>query len=692
MEQKLFYKLCKLWKRYKYLLGVLLSLFVLGIISLGSFYHEDIFNTFEKKTLDYRFRWLTNPKEARNDIVIIDIDEETIKNMEGLYGRWPWTREVHGDVLKYLKGAKAIIFDVLFTETSRALVSKEEVEEAVLKVDEVMRSEIPQKPEAVKGIINSFYHDYDKLLAERCVRAGNVYLSAIFQPGEEEKIEGNWINKFALPIKFTPGLKTIKGFDSVTSPLPILCDAVKGVGHINMIPDDDGPVRRTYTLINFNNRLYPSLSLAAAMDLLKVKEVEVIPGKWIVLDKKIKIPINEDGTMFINYKGGFKTYRYYPYYLLFASNYLIEQEQKPIIDPEIFKDKIVLIGSTAAGLMDLRVNPFSSIYPGVEMHANIIDNILSNSFLQRPPFYVNLLIMVFLSLLIGLFVPKLTPFGGAIFALEILSIHLLAAIYLFNSNRLWLEIFLPELNIMGSYLVILVYRYMTVEQQRKKTKEAFQHFVNATVVDEILKDPEKLRLWGEEKELTVLFSDIRGFTTFAENLPPTEVVFLLNEYLQVMTDVVFKYDGTLDKYVGDEIMAFYGAPLEGQTDHAERACRTALEMMLRLHQLNELRVKDNRPAFEIGIGINTGKMVVGNIGSDLKKDYTIIGDNVNLGARLEGTNKKFKTNIIISEFTYERVKDKVEVRELGSETVKGKQKPVKIYELLGMKEVGTVHF
>lgn len=668
-----------------------MSLFVLGIILLSSFCFKDISATFEKKTLDYRFRWLTNPKEARDDIVIIDIDEETIKNMEGLYGRWPWTREVHGDVIKYLKDAKAIALDVLFTETSRALVSKWQIESAVIKVDEIMDSELPQKSEILKDVINSFYHDYDRLLAQRCVISGNIYLSNIFQSGGEEMQE-NWINRFALPIKFTHNLRAIKRFDSVTSPLPLLCDAVKGVGHINMIPDDDGPVRRAYTLINFNDKFYPSLSLAVAMDVLKVKEIEVIPrgntpDKWLSLDKKIKIPINEDGTMFINYKGGIKTYKYYPYYLLFASNYLIEQGQEPLIDPEIFKDKIVLIGSTAAGLMDLRVNPFSSIYPGVEMHANIIDNILSNSFLQRPPFYVNLIVMLFLSILIGLFIPKLKPFAGAIFTLEILTLYLLVPIYLFNYERIWLDIFQPGLNIMGSYLVILVYRFMTVEQERKKTKEAFQHFVNATVVDEILKDPEKLKLWGEEKELTVLFSDIRGFTTFAENLPPTVVVSLLNEYLQIMTDVVFKYDGTLDKYVGDEIMAFYGVPLEGQTDHAQRACQTALEMMRRLHQLNELRIKNNQPPFDIGIGINTGKMVVGNIGSDLKKDYTIIGDNVNLGARLEGTNKKYNTNIIISEFTYEKVKDKVEVRELGAETVKGKQKSVRIYELLGMKEV-----
>lgn len=684
MTHKLFF--LYLWKRYKYLVGGILSLCVLSFILLSSLWFKEIFNTFEKKTLDYRFRFLTDPNEARKDIVIVDIDEESINQMETLYGRWPWTRQVHSKLIKYLKEAKAIVFDVLFTEKSMPVVRKEDVKNAIIKIEEIMQQDLPQKSDKLKEIINSFYQDYDALLAESASISGNVYLANIFQSKEEEEIDYEYPDRFAANIKFTPLLNTITRFDGITLPLSLLCNAVKGVGHINMIPDDDGTVRRAYTLINFNNKFYPSLSLRVAMDLLNVRNIEVIPGDGIYLDKKLKIPINKDGTMFINYLGGIRTYKYYPYYLLFASQYLIEEGSQPIIDPKVFKDKIVLIGSTAAGLMDLRVNPFSSVYPGVEICANIIDNILSNSFLYIPHFYINLLVMLFLSLIIGLLIPKLTPVGGAIFALEILILYLLVSIHLFASNRIWLEIFRPGVNIITSYLFILIYRYIIVEKERKRTKEAFQHFVNARVVEEILKDPEKLKLWGEEKELTVLFADIRGFTTLAESLPPKEVVSLLNEYLQRMTQVVFKYDGTLDKYVGDEIMAFYGAPLDGQTDHAERACRTAINMMEELHRLNEDRIKNHKPTFNIGIGINTGKMVVGNIGSDLKKDYTIIGDNVNLGARLEGVNKKFKTNIIISEFTYQKVKDKVNVRELGYETVKGKQKSVKIYELLGMKE------
>ncbi|MEW6608094.1 MAG: adenylate/guanylate cyclase domain-containing protein [bacterium] len=683
--QRLFYKL---WKRYKYLLGVGLSLVVLGLILFISLPFEDIFNTFERKTLDYRFRLLSDPKEARSDIVIIDIDEESIRQMEDLYGRWPWTREVHSGLIKYLSQAKAVVFDVLFTETSKSMVEKEDVNQAIMEIDELIQT---NKANRIKEIINSFYQDYDRILAESARETENVYLADIFQSkadeGEVDYVSCDWINKFAVPLEFNPDFKAIKRFDGVTPPLPLLCKAVKGVGHINMIPDEDGPVRRAYTLINFNKRFYPSLSLAVTMNLLDVQKIKLVPGDGIYLDKKVKIPINEDGTMFINYKGGIKTYKYYSYYLLFASHCLIEEGMKPIIEPEVFKDKIILIGSTAAGLMDLRVTPFSSIYPGVEIHANIIDNILSRSFLQVPSFAVNLIIMIFLSVLIGLVIPKLKPFWGAIFTLEILILYLLGAIYLFNLHCIWIEIFRPGLIIVMSYFIILISQYIIVENLRKRIKEAFQHFVNATVVEEIIKDPEKLKLWGEEKELTVLFSDIRDFTTLSESLPPKDVVFLLNEYLQRMTEIVFKYDGTLDKYVGDEIMAFYGAPLEGQIDHAERACRTAIDMMNELHKLNEERIKKGQPTFNIGIGINTGKMVVGNMGSELKKDYTIIGDNVNLGARLEGINKKFHTNIIISEFTYQQVKDKVKVKELGKETVKGKQNAVKIYELLALKEL-----
>ena len=238
---------------------------------------------------------------------------------------------------------------------------------------------------------------------------------------------------------------------------------------------------------------------------------------------------------------------------------------------------------------------------------------------------------------------------------------------------------------MTIYLGITVYRYMTEEKEKKKIRGAFQYYLTSSVINEMLKDPSKLKLGGDKKNLTVLFSDIRGFTTISENMTPEDLVHLFNEYLTAMTDIVFKYDGLLDKYMGDAIMAVFGAPLD-QPDHALRACSTALDMMEELKKLQKKWADEGRPVLDIGIGISSGDMVVGNMGSQMRFDYTVMGDSVNLGSSLEGINKEYGTNIVISEYTYAAVKDALFCRELDSVRVKGKKLPVKIYELLGEKK------
>jgi adenylate cyclase len=238
------------------------------------------------------------------------------------------------------------------------------------------------------------------------------------------------------------------------------------------------------------------------------------------------------------------------------------------------------------------------------------------------------------------------------------------------------------------YTALTIYRYLTEERERKKIRGAFSHYVSSSVVNEVLKNPEKLKLGGDMKELTVLFSDIRGFTTISEGLSPEEVHRLINEYLTAMTDIVFKHGGTLDKYMGDAIMAIYGAPVD-QPDHAQKACDTALEMMQALSGLNAGWAKEGRPVIDIGIGINTGMMMVGNMGSEQRFEYTVLGDAVNLGSRLEGANKSYKTHILISEFTYDKVKNGFLCMEIDCVRVKGKTRPAKIYQLMGTKEASA---
>jgi adenylate cyclase len=330
------------------------------------------------------------------------------------------------------------------------------------------------------------------------------------------------------------------------------------------------------------------------------------------------------------------------------------------------------------------VTPFSSVYPGVEIHATVIDNVLRQNFLQRTAWtsLVDFLTIIGLGFIVGLVLPRFSAVRGILFSGAVLAGFVVVNTLLFTKLNLWFNLVYPLLSVLAVYVGVTLYRYITEEREKQKIRGAFQYYLTASVINEMLKDPTKLKLGGDKKKLTVLFSDIRGFTTISEKLSPEDLVHLLNEYLTSMTDLVFKYEGLLDKYMGDAIMAVWGAPLD-QPDHAERACRTALEMLAELRKLQAKWTAEGRPPMDIGVGINTGDMVVGNMGSQMRFDYTVMGDSVNLGSRLEGINKEYGTNIVISEFTYEAVKDSLFCRELDSVRVKGKKLPVKIYELLG---------
>jgi adenylate cyclase len=285
----------------------------------------------------------------------------------------------------------------------------------------------------------------------------------------------------------------------------------------------------------------------------------------------------------------------------------------------------------------------------------------------------------------GLIIPRMRAVSGAFVAFIIVIAFICVNLFAFFHFNIWLTLVYPVLTMITIYLGITLYHYIKEEREKKKIRGAFQYYLTASVINEMLKDPTKLKLGGDKKDLSVLFSDIRGFTTISEKLTPEELVGLLNEYLTAMTNIVFKYDGLLDKYMGDAIMAVFGAPLD-QPDHARRACLTALEMMEELHNLQKKWEAEERPILNIGIGINTGDMVVGNMGSEMRFDYTVMGDMVNLGSRLEGINKEYGSNIIISEFTHNVVQDSMSCRELDWVRVKGKNKPVKIFELLGEKK------
>jgi adenylate cyclase len=350
----------------------------------------------------------------------------------------------------------------------------------------------------------------------------------------------------------------------------------------------------------------------------------------------------------------------------------------------VLKDKIVLVGATAVGIYDLRVTPFSSVCPGVEVHATVMDNLLRGKFLRPLPFAlpVGLVILLVLGVFMSLILPRLSAAWGFLFTLFLLEGYIAANYLLFRSG--WqTELFYPMAEVVLVYLGITVHRFLSEERERARIRQAFESYVAPAVVHDILKHPERLRLGGERREITILFSDIRGFTTMSEELAPEALVKLLHDFLNPMSNIIINQGGTIDKYMGDAIMALFGAPLE-QPGHALQACRAALEMVATLHRLNEEWKALGRPPLAVGVGVNTGVVAVGNMGSDRLFDYTAVGDNVNLASRLEGLNKYYKTSVLISQATAEALNGGgLIIRDVDRVKVKGKVQAAGIFEVMG---------
>jgi adenylate cyclase len=447
------------------------------------------------------------------------------------------------------------------------------------------------------------------------------------------------------------------------------------LAHINMNPDIDGTLRWEMLAIKFRDDYYAPIGLQAA------RLYRGIPPEQMVLDFGGGVQLGDDyistdtfGRMLINYRGPNNTFPMYS----------ISDILDRTLPAGMFKDKIVLIGATAIGIYDLRVTPYSTNMAGIEKHASVVDNLLRGDFLYQAMDLDVPLIFAF-SLILGLLVPRFGAQAGVAFFLVLLSGYSVFVHYLFIAKGVWFSYVYPASSIFFCYTSQTAYRFFTEERRAKEIRTMFSSYVSKRIVDELIRDPSKMRLGGDRKELTVLFSDIRGFTTFSEKYRAEEVVSQLNEYLGAMTHIVFDHEGTLDKFVGDAVMAFWGAPLD-QEDHAIRGVRCALDMMKKLRELQKKWESEGKHVIDIGIGINTGEMIVGNMGAQGKKmDFTVIGDNVNLAARVEGLTRKFDSHIIITEYTYARVKDSVDAKELEAVTVKGKERPVVMYNVLGMK-------
>ncbi len=673
------------WKALFTVSPIKISLFVI-LLSLTLFFMDVRFLRFmELKALDLRML-SRGAVPSCGKVVIAVIDEKSLSEL----GRWPWPRTTIARLVDALRGygAKAIGFDIVFAESENNAGLKDlerikrELDQAgvnALKLNEIFSGK--KNPD-----------DPDAQLAASIRRAQNVTLGYFFHTSSKDvshlsereiaaKAENISSSRYSM-VK-SQGMPDEAAFVhayGVASNLPELSEAAENSGYFNAFPDIDGSIRWSPLLIKFQDNYYSSLALSLLLQYLDWPMLSVNMAEFGVESIRIddlRIPTDESGRLLINYLGPAKTFPHYSIGDIISGR----------LAPELFKDKIVIVGATATGIYDLRVTPFGAVYPGVEIHATVIDNILRRNFLVQSGWtsFLDACFIILLGLLMGTVIPRLKALQGVLVGLIILETFIGANVVIFTRYKIWFNLVYPVMTILLVYLGITVYRYVTEEREKKKVRGAFQRYLNESVVNEILKDPAKLKLGGDKKNLTVLFSDIRGFTTISEVLPPEALVRLLNEYLTAMTEIVFKYDGLLDKYIGDAVMAVFGAPLE-QPDHALRACNTALDMMNRLKELQKKWEADGWPMVDIGIGVNSGDMVAGNMGSEMRFDYTVMGDSVNLGSRLEGINKEYGTNIVISQFTHEAVRDLLCCRELDSVRVKGKKQPIKIYELLGRRE------
>jgi len=654
-------------------IGAVLLLAVLGLYLAGN----SLLDVVELKTYDLRLRVHPAPA-AETSVAIAAIDEKSLAS----FGRWPWSRATMARLVERLDalGARVIAFDVFFSETeNRALL------EQIERLEREQGYNSASSPYArMKRVLAA-----DSSFAQAITQSRRVVLPMVFLMSEDEaRFQNAADRRQALATVEPQAVKMIRdrGDGRLDFPmpetaglvvnLPELTRAAHATGHINIAPDRDGTVRWATLVLRYQHLFFPSADLQAARLYLGDPALTLYTASYgisgIGLGDRV-IPTDEYGRALINYRGPARSF----------PTYSVADILNGGIDAAQIRDKIVLIGATAPGLGDVRNTPYS-VFPGVEIRANTIQNLLDDDFIHRPGwmFVFDVLLMLTLGGLLILLLPRLGPRMSALLTLTLAVAYLLLAVIDFRVQLVWLNIVYPALLLVTLFVAATLIRYVSAERDKRRIKGAFQHYVPAAVVDQILRNIDDLGLGGEKRELSVLFCDIRGFTTMAESLPPETLVHLLNDYLTHMTERVFRHEGLLDKYIGDAIMAVYGAPL-AQPDHAKRACRTAADMLRALRDLQPGWEKQGLPKLDLGIGINSGAMVVGNMGSTSRFDYTVIGDAVNLGSRIEALNKQYGTHILLSEFTYQQVKDEFpHVREVDVTAVRGRHEPVRLYELL----------
>lgn len=634
---------------------VCIGVFVIGLQGLG------LLDGAERFAFDQRVQLFRKNKPLPEKIALILIDESSLSAMEPIAGRWPWARQVHADVIDFLSvcGARAILFDVLFTEISQGMINEDVFSDRRLVESTKDAGTVVNACQLVKDPAY-WYEDHHWRHAREWPALQGYDMDRPSFPENTFYNRGYW-------------------------PFASLALASRGIGVTTFEPDEDGVYRHAELLFAMEDRWLPSLSISALLmpdqkASLKIKAREIrLKSRF----HDLTIPLDDHGRFPVNLYGRYAAYSYSGIYLS-AMRLKSGQLQQLPVQPYEFKDKIVFIGASAAGVEDLKTTSLGMLTPGVLLHASVYANMISDDYLHMVPGYVDAAIVLLLMAVTvgGIFFSKKLK-RQILYVVGVLVFFSALNLLLFSRN--WVLAFTPAITaIMGVYVMGFTWIGFSAGREKRKIKNILGQYVSPAVLTTVLNDPKKAlnnAEVGRRETLSMLFSDIRDFTSISETYAVEQVVALLNRYLEAMVDIIFDHRGTLDKFIGDAIMAFWGAPVADK-DHAFQAVSSAIFMQQALVCLNKANQPLGLPCLKTGAGIHTDEVLLGNIGSQKKLDYTVIGDGVNLTSRLEGLTKYYHCPILITQDTYDAVHDRICCRMVDLVKVKGRQACIHIFEPL----------
>lgn len=656
-------------------LKLIRALFVIGFISIITIGldRSHIFDLWERKLVDLRIQMFRDDIKPPDDIVVVMIDEASLDVLNSIAGRWPWPRNIHADVIDFLAycEARAIVMDVMFLESE------------VGRAEALSLNESDTRLVHATQAAGSVYHAI-QIIDSTLLKGPNV---------AQKHLPRQFVKRFALDVDEWADQKNSTDF---YLPYPELYEASQGIGVVNFTDDLDGVYRSERIFFNYDNHFFPAMAVAPLVDQFKTGKMVLRPGAAEIIQDGytvFSVPLTPKNEYYVNMYGKWDE-SVIPYHLVYQAAYRLgthKMDQSPIT-ADLFKDKIVFIGASAAGVYDLKHTAIDSRHPGVFLHASICGNILQSDYLRFCNWFVNTI-----SLIILLIITVFSIFFLKSIAVQIvtpllsLSCFSLIALWAFDSNIVIRM--LPALfAVVAGYVVSFSFVNFTEGKEKRKIKNILGQYVSPAMLSTVLaenKDEYLKAEVGTKETLTVFFSDIRGFTSISEQYPVEKVVEVLNAYLSEMVNIIFNNQGTLDKFIGDAVVAFWGAPVQ-LADHPYKAVLSAIQMIDAMAPFNAKNRSSGLPELNIGIGIHTDAVILGNIGSEKKLDYTVIGDGVNLTSRLEGLTKFYKSEILISHDTYRYINDTICCRIADYVKVKGKQKPIMIYQVIGeMNNVST---